>query len=64
MWNSDTDLDGLVLRRKVGSSAKPETDQGEEEEDGQERQEEVIRGKVGGHRDEKSKNVRYRLVTK
>lgn len=64
VWNSDTELDGLVLKRKTNSTAKQEMDQAEEEEKGEEGQEEVIRGKVGGHQDEKSKNVRYRLVTK
>lgn len=64
VWNSDTELDGLVLKRKAGSSAKHEMDQGEEEKVWEEGQEEVIRGKVGGHQDQKSKNVRYRLVTK
>lgn len=64
VWNSDTKLDGLVLKRKASSTAKLDLDQGEEKEDEEEEQGKVIRGKVGRHQDEKSKNVRYRLVTK
>lgn len=64
VWNSDTELDGLVLKRKAGSTAKQEVDQEMEEVEEEEGQGEVIRGKVGGHQDKKSKNVRYRLVTK
>lgn len=64
VWNSDTELDGLVLKRKAGSTAKQEVDRDKEVEEEEEGQGEVIRGKVGGHQDKKSKNVRYRLVTK
>lgn len=61
VWNSDTELDGLVLKRKAG---KQEVDLEEEEKEGEQGLGEVIRGKVGGHQDGKSKNVRYRLATK
>lgn len=62
VWNSDTKLDDLVLKRKASSTARLERSQwGEEEE---EEQGKVIKGIVGGQQAEKSKNVRYRLVTK
>lgn len=64
VWNSDTELDGLVLKRKAGSTVKQEVDLEEEEKEGEQGLGEVIRGKVGGPQDGKSKNVRYRLATK
>lgn len=65
VWESDTELDGLVLKK---NQDKPKTSlkQGDEEEE--ERMEgeegEVIRGKADTPKDKKTQNVRYKQVNK
>lgn len=66
VWESDTELDGLVLRK---SRDKPETNlwRGDEEvEDEEDRMEEgeVIRGKAEAPKEKKTKNVRYKQISK
>lgn len=69
VWESDTELDGLILKK---SQDKPKLlRQGEEEEESEERDKvegeegEVIRGKVETAKErEKKKNVRYKMMSK
>lgn len=64
VWESDTELDGLVLKK---TQDKPKTNlkQGDEEEEEEERMEgEVIRGKADAPKDKKTKNVRYKQINK
>lgn len=66
VWESDTELDGLVLKK---NQDKPQMNlkQGDEEEE-EERMEgeegEVIRGKADTPKDKKTKNVRYKQINK
>lgn len=68
VWESDTELDGLVLKK---SRDKPETtprrgdEEDEDEEDRVEGEEgEVIRGKAEAPKEKKTKNVRYKQISK
>lgn len=66
VWESDTELDGLILKK---SQDKPKTprqgDEEEEEEDEKDRTEgEVIRGKAEAPKEKKHKNVRYKQKSK
>lgn len=68
VWESDTELDGLVLKK---SRDKPETnlrrgdEEVEDEEDRMEGEEgEVIRGKAEAPKEKKTKNVRYKQISK
>lgn len=65
VWESDTELDGLILKT---SRDKPETNprQGDEEdEDEEDRMEgEVIRGKAEAPKEKTTKNVRYKQMSK
>lgn len=69
VWESDTELDGLVLKNK-DKPKLPRRGEEEEEEDGAEdrvegEEGEVIRGKVKTAKErEKTKNVRYRMMSK
>lgn len=67
VWESDTELDGLILKK---SQVKPKPQrQGDEEEEGEgERIEgeegEVIRGKTEAPKEKTTKNVRYKQKSK
>lgn len=65
VWESDTELDGLILKK---SRDKPETNprQGDEEDEEEEdRMEgEVIRGKAEAPKEKTTKNVRYKQISK
>lgn len=65
VWESDTELDGLVLNK---SKNKPKTPEDDEEDEGEEariegEEGEVIRGKAKAPK-EKTKNVRYKQRSK
>lgn len=63
VWESDTELDGLVLKKTPATTPRQEVD--EEEEDRREGEEgEVIRGKAEAPREKKTKNVRYKQASK
>lgn len=68
VWESDTELDGLILKK---SQDKPKLPRQGEEEESEERDKvegeegEVIRGKVETAKErEKKKNVRYKMMSK
>ena len=65
VWESDTELDGLVLKKSQDKPKPPRP--GEEEESEEERKEgegEVIRGKAGAPKDKNTNNVRYKQRSK
>lgn len=64
VWESDTELDGLVLKKSRDKPKPPM--KGEEEEDEEDGKEgEVIRGKAEAPREKgKTKNVRFRQRSK
>ncbi|KAF3857521.1 hypothetical protein F7725_009380 [Dissostichus mawsoni] len=70
VWESDTELDGLVLTKKQDKPKPPK--EGEEEEDDDEEEDrvegqegEVIRGKAEAPKDKgETKNVRFRQMSK
>lgn len=70
VWESNTELDGLVLKKSSDKPKPKPTRQGEEEEeDEEERMEgeegEVIRGKAGAPKEkDEVKNVRYKQRSK
>uniref|UniRef100_A0A671YVE7 PWP2 small subunit processome component n=1 Tax=Sparus aurata TaxID=8175 RepID=A0A671YVE7_SPAAU len=68
VWESDTELDGLVLTKTREKPKTPRQGDEEEEEDEEEKMEgeegEVIRGKVEAPKGEKTKNVRYKQKSK
>lgn len=65
VWESDTELDGLVLKKTPATTPRQEVDEGEEEEDRREGEEgEVIRGKAEAPKEKKTKNVRYKQASK
>nr|XP_020470918.1 periodic tryptophan protein 2 homolog [Monopterus albus] len=67
IWESDTELDGLILKKSC-DKPKPLRQGEEEEEDEEERLEgeegEVIRGKAEAPEEKKIKNVRYKQRSK
>ncbi|XP_037552519.1 PWP2 small subunit processome component [Nematolebias whitei] len=66
VWESDTELDGLVLKKDLDKPKFQEEEEEEEEEDRVEGEEgEVIRGKVETPKSKtKTKNVRYKQASK
>lgn len=71
VWESDTELDGLILKKTQDKPKLPRQGEEEEEEEGEERDKvegeegEVIRGKVETAKErEKKKNVRYKMMSK
>jgi len=64
VWESDTELDGLILKKSQGEP-KPQRKGGDEEEEEEEEmgdttEGEVIRGKAGAPKEkEETKNVRF-----
>ncbi|XP_006792953.1 PWP2 small subunit processome component [Neolamprologus brichardi] len=72
VWESDTELDGLILKKSQDKPKLPRQGEEEEEEEGEERDKvegeegEVIRGKVetAKEREKKKKNVRYKMMSK
>lgn len=71
VWESDTELDGLILKKSQDKPKIPRQGEEEEEEEGEERDKvegeegEVIRGKVETAKErEKKKNVRYKMMSK
>lgn len=71
VWESDTELDGLILKKSQDKSKLPRQGEEEEEEESEERDKvegeegEVIRGKVETAKErEKKKNVRYKMMSK
>lgn len=63
VWESDTELDGLVLTKKRQQTEEEDDDDEEERTEGQEG--EVIRGKAHSQKDkELTKNVRYKQASK
>lgn len=63
VWESDTELDGLVLKKSQDKPKPPGP--GEEEESEEERNEgEVIRGKAGAPKEKNTNNVRYKQRSK
>lgn len=68
VWESDTELDGLVLTKTREKPKTPRQGDEEEEEDEEEKMEgeegEVIRGKVEAPKGEKTKNIRYKQKSK
>ncbi|XP_063322696.1 PWP2 small subunit processome component [Pelmatolapia mariae] len=71
VWESDTELDGLILKKSQDKPKLPRQGEEEEEEEGEERDKvegeegEVIRGKVETAKErEKKKNVRYKMMSK
>lgn len=68
VWESDTELDGLVLK-KSRDKPKPLRQREEEEEDEEEdrlegEEGEVIRGKAEAPKEKTTKNVRYKQRSK
>lgn len=68
VWESDTELGGLVLKKnqdKPKMNPKQVDEEDEEEEERMEGEEgEVIRGKADAPKDKKTKNVRYKQINK
>uniref|UniRef100_A0A3P8PIC5 Small-subunit processome Utp12 domain-containing protein n=1 Tax=Astatotilapia calliptera TaxID=8154 RepID=A0A3P8PIC5_ASTCA len=71
VWESDTELDGLILKKSQDKPKLPRQGEEEEEEESEERDKvegeegEVIRGKVETAKErEKKKNVRYKMMSK
>nr|XP_004562678.2 periodic tryptophan protein 2 homolog [Maylandia zebra] len=71
VWESDTELDGLILKKSQDKPKLPRQGEEEEEEESEERdmvegeEGEVIRGKVETAKErEKKKNVRYKMMSK
>lgn len=68
VWESDTDLDGLVLKKSQDKPKTPMPGDEEEEEEEENRIEGeegvVIRGKSEAPKEKKTKNVRYRQRSK
>ncbi|XP_061685876.1 PWP2 small subunit processome component [Syngnathoides biaculeatus] len=69
VWESDTELDALVLKNKLDNPKVPRQDEEEEEEEKEEEEEaqegQVIRGKAQKSKvKEKTKNVRYKHVSR
>lgn len=69
VWESDTELDGLVLKKSRDKAKFPrqgaEEEDEEEEEDRMEGEEgEVIRGKAETPKEKKNENVRYKQRSK
>ena len=68
IWESDTELDGLVLRKSLDKPKPPRKEDGDEDDEEQRvegEEGEVIRGKAETPKDEKStKNVRYKQRSK
>ncbi|KAA8579463.1 hypothetical protein FQN60_006556 [Etheostoma spectabile] len=66
VWESDTELDGLVLKKSQDKPKPPRP--GEEEDSEEERKEgeegEVIRGKAGAPKEKNTNNVRYKQRSK
>lgn len=63
VWESDTDLDGLVLKKKGDDGGVRNEDDEEERVEGEEG--EVIRGKADVPEDDKKiKNVRFKQASK
>lgn len=61
VWESDTQLDGLILAKSKDKDRMTLTPAHEGQEDGEG---EVIRGKPGVPKDEKRKTVRYKQLSK
>lgn len=61
VWESDTQLDGLILAKSKDKDRTTLTPRHEEQEDGEG---EVIRGKPEVPKDEKRKTVRYKQISK
>lgn len=61
MWESDTQLDGLILAKSKDKDRTTLTPRHEDEEVGEG---EVIRGKPDVPKDEKRKTVRYKQISK
>ncbi|XP_077370168.1 PWP2 small subunit processome component [Festucalex cinctus] len=67
IWESDTELDCLVLKNKPDKAKMPRQDEEEQEEEDEREEEahEVIRGKTQKSKsEEKTKKVRYKHVSK
>ncbi|XP_004562678.3 PWP2 small subunit processome component [Maylandia zebra] len=71
VWESNTELDGLILKKSQDKPKLPRQGEEEEEEESEERDKvegeegEVIRGKVETAKErEKKKNVRYKMMSK
>uniref|UniRef100_UPI003AAAA85B PWP2 small subunit processome component n=1 Tax=Centroberyx gerrardi TaxID=166262 RepID=UPI003AAAA85B len=66
VWESDTELDGLVLKKsQQRAKSQKEEEEEDEEEEGDKEEGEVIRGKVETPKErEKTKNVRYKQRSK
>lgn len=68
VWESDTELDELVLKKSRDKPKAPRQREEEEEEDEGERMEgedgEVIRGKAEAPKEKTTKNVRYKQKSK
>lgn len=65
VWESNTELDGLVLRKKSKPKApNPEDEEDDEEERTEGQEGEVIRGKADAPKDKKTNNVRYKQRSK
>uniref|UniRef100_A0A665SX53 Small-subunit processome Utp12 domain-containing protein n=1 Tax=Echeneis naucrates TaxID=173247 RepID=A0A665SX53_ECHNA len=66
VWQSDTELDGLVLKKKRDKPKVPRPGAGEEEEEEEEEKRlegeegEIIRGKAEAPEEKTTKNVRYK----
>ncbi|XP_029375197.1 PWP2 small subunit processome component isoform X1 [Echeneis naucrates] len=70
VWQSDTELDGLVLKKKRDKPKVPRPGAGEEEEEEEEEKRlegeegEIIRGKAEAPEEKTTKNVRYKHHSK
>lgn len=65
VWESDTEPDGLVLKKTPATTQRQEVDGDEEGEERREGEEgEVIRGKAEAPKEKKTKNVRYKQASK
>ncbi|XP_061910663.1 PWP2 small subunit processome component [Entelurus aequoreus] len=66
VWESDTELDGLVLTKRTDKTKMPSQGDDQEEEEEEEAQEgQIIRGKPQNFKNkEKTKNVRYKQMGK
>ncbi|KAF6723948.1 Periodic tryptophan-like protein 2 [Oryzias melastigma] len=63
VWESDTDLDGLVLKKKSADGGSRNEEEEDERQEGQEG--EVVRGRAETPADDKKiKNVRYKQASK
>lgn len=64
VWQSNTELDALVLNKNQSRKTLRPGDEEEEEEEEDEEGEGVVRGKPEAPKQTKTKNVRYKQMSK